>query len=127
MAIDIETVKLKVSETNKRILEVGAVIIAITSIAGGYSFYLNNIWKPKIVVKSVDFSNGNAELSVKNIFGLSKTINIYGNANFNVGGDWGVRFGSSSLNNTNIYDRLELTKKDMVVEYLESQGSVIKS
>lgn len=125
--VDIENVKIKISKVNQRLIEIGAVVLAITSIAGGYSFYLNNIWKPKVIVKSVDFANGLAEIDVKNIFGISKGVTIYGNANFNVGGDWGIRFGSSSLNNTNIYDRLELTKKEMVVEYLESQGTAIKS
>jgi hypothetical protein len=123
----IEDVKLKFSEGTKRLVEIGAVVVAITSIAGGYSFYVNNIWKPIVKVNSVDFANGVAEITVTKMFGITSIVTIYGNANFNVGGDWAIRFGSSSLNNSNVYDRLELTKKDMVVEYLESAGTAIKS
>jgi hypothetical protein len=123
----IENVKFKISEANKRLIEIGAIAVAITSIAGGYSFYVNNFWKPKVTVLSVDFSNGLAKVQVVKMFGITSTIDIYGNANFNVGGDWAIRFGSSSINGgNNIYDRLELTKKDMVIEYLESPGSAIK-
>jgi hypothetical protein len=123
----IENVKIKISEANKRLIEIGAIAVAITSIAGGYSFYVNNFWKPKVTVLSVDFANGLAKVQVVKMFGITSTIDIYGNANFNVGGDWAIRFGSSSINGgNNIYDRLELTKKDMVIEYLESPGSAIK-
>jgi hypothetical protein len=125
--VDIENVKLKLNTGTKRLIEIGAVVVAITSIAGAYSFYVNNIWKPVVKVNSVDFASGIAEITLTKMFGIKKVISIYGNANFNVGGDWGIRFGSSSLNNTSIYDRLELTKKDMVVEYLESAGTAIKS
>jgi hypothetical protein len=124
----IEDVKVKISKVNQHIIEIGAIVLAITSIAGGYSFYINNIWKPVVTVKSVDFGNGIAEIDVKKMFGITKNnVTIYGNANFNVGGDWGIRFGSSSKNNSILYDRLELTKKDMVVEYLQSSGTAIKS
>ena len=124
----IEDVKVKISKVNQHLIEIGAVVLAITSIAGGYSFYINNIWKPVVTVKSVDFGNGVAEIDVKKMFGITKNnVTIYGNANFNVGGDWGIRFGSSSKNNSFLYDRLELTKKDMVVEYLQSSGAAIKS
>ena len=123
----IENVKIKLSEANKRIIEIGAIAVAITSIAGGYSFYLNNVWKPKVTVVSVDFANGLAQVKVTKMFGITSTIDIYGNANFNVGGDWAIRFGSSSINGSaSIYDRLELTKKDMVIEYLESPGTAIR-
>jgi hypothetical protein len=127
MAVDIETVKLRVSATNRRLIEIGAVVVAVTSIASGYSFYLNNFWKPKVTVLSVDFANGTAQIQVTKMFGVTSTIDIYGNANFNVGGDWAIRFGSSEVNGQLIYNRLELTKKDMVVEYLQSAGSAIKS
>jgi hypothetical protein len=123
----IEDVKVRISKVNQQLIEIGAIILAITSIAGGYSFYLNNVWKPVVTVKSVDFGNGVAEIDVKKMFGVKNNVTIYGNANFNVGGDWGIRFGSSAKNNSILYDRLELTKKDMVVEYLQSSGTAIKS
>lgn len=122
MAVNIETVKLKVSETNKRILEIGGVVIAITGIAGGWSWYLNHFWKPVVVVQQVDFKNGNAKIKVG-----TKEYDIYGNANFSISnfGDWGVRFGTSEINGDMLYDRLELTKNNLVVEYLQAQGNAI--
>jgi hypothetical protein len=122
MAVNIETVKLKVSEGNKRLLEIAGVIIAITSIAGGWSWYLNNLWRPKVIVQQVDFKNGNAKIKVG-----TKEYQIYGNANFSISkfGDWGVRFGTSEIDGNMVYDRLELTKNYLVVEYLQSQGSAI--
>ena len=127
MAVDIENVKLKISATNRRLIEIGAVVVAITSIASGYSFYLNNFWKPTVTVLSVDFANGTAQIKVTKMFGITTTIDIYGNANFNVGGDWAIRFGSSDIGGQKTYNRLELTKKDMVVEYLQSAGTAITS
>lgn len=122
MAVNIETVKLKVSETNKRLLEIGAVVIAITGIAGGWSWYLNHFWKPVVIVQSVDFKNGNAKIKVG-----SKDYEIYGNANFSISnfGDWGVRFGTSEIDGNMLYDRLELTKNNLVVEYLQAKGSAL--
>jgi hypothetical protein len=122
MAVDIETVKLKVSEGNKRLLEIAGIIIAITSIAGGWSWYLNNLWQPKVIVQEVDFKNGNAKINVG-----AKEYEIFGNANFSISkfGDWGVRFGTSEIEGNMVYDRLELTKNNLVQEYLKAQGSAI--
>lgn len=122
MAVNIETVKLKVSEGNKRLLEIGGIAIAITGIAGGWSWYLNHFWKPVVVVQQVDFKNGSAKIKIG-----TKEFDIYGNANFSVSnfGDWGVRFGTSEIGGNILYDRLELTKNNLVVEYLSAQGSVI--
>ena len=122
MAVNIETVKLKVSEGNKRLLEIGGIAIAITGIAGIWSWYLNNLWRPKVIVQQVDFKNGNAKIKVG-----TKEYEIYGNANFSISkfGDWGVRFGTSEIEGNMVYDRLELTKNYLVVEYLQSQGSAI--
>jgi hypothetical protein len=127
MAVDINEVKTKLSETNKTFLNIAGVIIAITGVAGGYSWYLNHFWRPKVVVEQVDFKNATAKVSVKTIFG-SKPFDIYGNANFSISqfGDWGVRFGTSNLEGAdNVYNRLELTKNSLVVEYLEAKGSVL--
>ena len=122
MAVDIETVKLKVSEGNKRLLEIAGIIIAITSIAGGWSWYLNNLWQPKVIVQEVDFKNGNAKIKVGR-----QEYEIFGNANFSISkfGDWGVRFGTSEIEGNMVYDRLELTKNNLVQEYLKAQGSAI--
>ena len=127
MAVDIESVKVQISKTNKAFLNIAGVVIAITGVAGGFSWYLNHFWKPKVVVESVDFKNATAKISVKNLVG-SKPFDIYGNANFSISqfGDWGVRFGTSDIEGAgNVYNRLELTKNNLVIEYLEAKGSVL--
>jgi small basic protein len=127
MAVDIESVKVQISKTNKAFLNIAGVVIAITGVAGGFSWYLNHFWKPKVVVESVDFKNATAKISVNNLVG-SKPFDIYGNANFSISqfGDWGVRFGTSDIEGAgNVYNRLELTKNNLVIEYLEAKGSVL--
>ena len=108
--VDVKTVKVKLSEGNATLLKIAAVVGAITVIAGGYNFYLSNFWKPSVVVDSVDFERGIASLTVG-----KKKVDIYGDALFQVGGDWGIKFGQTNGR----YDSLQLTKKNMVVEYLK--------
>ena len=107
--------KAYLSKTSDVLIKGAAIIGAITVIAGAYSFYLNNIWKPKVTIAEVDFEKGTAKVTV-----ADKTYDIFGDATFLINnfGDWGIRFGTSKLNPTK-YDRLELTKKGMVVEYLK--------
>lgn len=112
--VNIESVKVKLSKTNETIIKVAAIVGAITVIAGGYSFYLNNLWKPKVEVLVVDFNQALAKIKLNN-----KTIDIFGDANFWIGGDWSIRLGNSKVNGQLIYDRIELLKKNMVVEYLK--------
>lgn len=111
--VSFDKVRLKsgLGKTNQRILQIAAVVGAITVIAGGYSFFLNNIWKPKVSVVSVDFTKGIAKVRV----GGSKIIDIYGDAVFSIGGDWGIQLGKTN----NVYDSIDLIKKGMVVEYLK--------
>ena len=109
-----ENLKINLSKTSDRILKVAAVVGAITVIAGGYTWYLNNIWKPKVEVLSVDFTNGVAEIKYDD-----KIIDLEGDAIYWINADWGVRFGSIIINGKIQYDRVELLKKGMVVEYLK--------
>lgn len=109
-----DNIKIKLSKTNDFIIKAAAIIGAITIIAGGYTWYLNNIWKPHIEVLSVDFENGIAQLKHgKDI------IDLDGDAIYLIDADWGVGFGSIVENGQSRYDRLELLKKGMVVEYLK--------
>lgn len=103
-----------VSKTSDVIIKIAAIVGAATVIAGAYTYYLNNIWKPTVEIVSVDFEKGIAVVKVG-----EKEVFVYGDATFliNTFGDWGIRFGSSRGNN--YYDRLELTKRGMVVEYLK--------
>jgi hypothetical protein len=102
--------KLRLARTTDVVIKIAAIVGAITVIAGGYSFYINNIWKPNVEIIMVDFNIGVAEIKFHN-----KSIFIYGDATFNLGGDWGIRFGV----NNGKYESVELTKKGMVVEYLK--------
>ena len=103
-----------VSKTSDVIIKIAAIVGAATILASAYAYYLNNIWKPDVEVVSVDFEKGVALVKIRD-----KEIYVYGDATFliNTIGDWGIRFGSSRGNN--YYDRLELTKRGMVVEYLK--------
>lgn len=113
--ISSESVKVGFSKTTNNIVRVAAFVGAITIIAGGYTWYLNNVWKPHIEVISVDFENGKAQLKHR-----SKLIELEGDAVYWINADWGLRLGVLiNDNGTPSYDRVDLLKKGMVVEYLK--------
>ena len=105
--------QVELTKASNRFIKIASVVGAITIIAGGYTWYLNNIWKPKISVKFVDFVNGVATLDHS-----GKEIDLEGDAVYWINADWGVRFGTIYKEGKNNYDRIELLKKGMVVEYL---------
>ena len=109
-----EEIRGRISTTTQIIIKVAAVVGGITVIAGGYTFYLNNFWKPNIEIVSVDFTKGTAEFKYK-----GKIYNLDGDATYLLGGDWGLRFGTKMQDGVLKYDRIELLKKFMVVEYLK--------
>lgn len=119
MSINLQTAKIHFGKGTETLLKAAAVVAGITAIAGGYSFYLNNFWKPKVEVLSVDFPQGIAKVKIGNVG--NKVIDIYGDAAFSVSNnaDWAIKFGTSYVDNKPIYDRLELVKKMVVVEYLK--------
>ena len=121
MAVNLETVKISLGKGSETLIKIAAVIAAVTAIAGAYSFYLNNFWQPKVEVLSVDFSQGIAKVKVGN-----DILDIYGDAAFAVSNnaDWAIKFGTSKIDGVSIYDRLELIKKLVVVEYLPSPKKV---
>ena len=107
-----DKISLQFSKTNEVIIKIAAAIGAVTVILGGYSFYINNFWTPKVEIISVDFKSGIAQVKHR-----KKVIDIYGDATFQISksGDWGIKFGSNKGN----YESLQLVKKGMVVEYLK--------
>jgi len=109
-----ESIKGRISATTQLIIKVAAVVGGITVIAGGYSFYLNNFWKPTIEIVSVDFKKGFAEFKYR-----GEIYTLDGDATYLLGGDWGLRFGTINKDGVMQYDRIELLKKFMVVEYLK--------
>jgi hypothetical protein len=112
--LDVQNVKVRLTKTNEIIIKAAAIIGAITVIAGGYTFYLNNIWKPKVEVVSVDFKQGILEFKFQ-----GKTVQVFGDSNYYLAGDWSIQLGSTNLSGENNYDRIQLLKKGMVVEYLK--------
>jgi len=109
----IESGRSYFSKTSDVIIKVAAIVGAVTILAGAYSYYINNIWIPKVEILDVDFSKAFAKVKIG-----TREIYIYGDATFmlNTFGDWGIKFGSSKSSNT--YDRLELTNIWQMVKYL---------
>jgi hypothetical protein len=112
----VDNVRLKLSRTSDVFLKTAAIIAGITALAGGYAFFLNYVWKPKVEVISADFNTGKATIKVGNLF--VKIIDISGDTIYQLSGDWGVRFGSVLQGGKTAYNRIELVRKGMVVEYL---------
>jgi hypothetical protein len=112
----VDNVRLKLSRTSDVFLKTAAIIAGITALAGGYAFFLNYVWKPKVEVISADFDTGKATIRVGNLF--VKIIDISGDTIYQLSGDWGVRFGSVLQGSKLAYNRIELVRKGMVVEYL---------
>lgn len=101
---------------SKLVLKVVAVATIITALAGAYYFFVNNVWKPKLKVLSVDFTNGFATIEMP----FGKKVDIYGDAQFLVGGDWGVKFGTINKGGKVSYENLQLLKRNLVEEYLDT-------
>jgi hypothetical protein len=101
---------------SKLVLKVVAVATVITALAGAYYFFVNNVWKPKVKVLSVDFDNGFATVEMP----FGRKVDIYGDSQFLIGGDWGVKFGTVNKAGKTSYENLQLLKKGLVEEYLDT-------
>jgi hypothetical protein len=98
------------------VLKVVAVATVITALAGAYYFFVNNVWKPRVKVLSVDFLNGFATVEMP----FGRKVDIYGDSQFIIGGDWGVKFGTVNKSGKTSYENLQLLKRNMVEEYLDT-------
>jgi hypothetical protein len=81
--------KFDISQGEEVLLKVAAISAAVVGIATAFSFYKNNVWHPKIIVQSVDFNKGVAELLINN-----KPFILRGDSSYLIGYDWGIKFGS---------------------------------
>lgn len=106
---------MSLEKENKIVLKVVAFATVITALAGAYFFLVNNAWKPKIIVLEADLDNGFATLKAP----FGKVIKMYGNSEFLVIGDWGVKFGTIMKNGQQSYENIQLLRKGLVVEYLD--------
>jgi len=100
------------NQTN-RFIRVAALIGGMMALAGAYTWYLNYIWKPKVIVKDVDYEKGTASIILNDT-----EVTVIGDNPFSAGGNWAVRLGSNRIDGKLIFDRLELTKFGNVVEYI---------
>lgn len=112
----VDDVRLKLTRTTDIFLKTAAIIAGVTALAGGYAFVLNYVWKPKVEVISADYDTGKATIRVGSLF--IKIIDISGDTIYQLSGDWGVRFGSVLQGGKTVYNRIELVRKGMVVQYL---------
>lgn len=95
------------SKTTSKVFKVAAVIGAITVIAGGYNFYMHNIWIPKVEVLDIDKVDG-----VVVVKAGSKVIELYGTDVFLIKLNWGIRLVDANLSAENI--TIELLKNGMI-------------
>ena len=99
-----------------RLLQVATIVGAIVALAGGYTWFKNNFWRPKVSVLNVDYTKGIATLSIN-----GKESTLIGDSSFSAGADWAVRFGANTLDKQTFYDRIELTKYGNVVDYINER------
>jgi len=112
--------KFDISKGEEILLKVASVGAALLGIVAVYSFYKNNIWKPKVNVKKVDFSNGIAELEVN-----GKPFILRGDSSYLIAFDWGIKFGYTvKSNGQRVYDRIEILKRNMVQKVVREAGEV---
>jgi|APGre2960657505_1045072.scaffolds.fasta_scaffold126617_2 hypothetical protein len=111
-----EKIKINLSKGTDIIIKIAGIVVAITALGAGYNFVLNYLWKPKIEILDVNYIEGTATIRVKSLF--SQTISINGENIYQIAGEWGIRFGTILNNGELKYNRLELVRKDMVVEYI---------
>jgi hypothetical protein len=112
--------KFDISRGEEILLKVASVGAALLGIVAVYSFYKNNIWKPKVNVKKVDFPNGIAELEVN-----GKPFILRGDSSYLIAFDWGIKFGYTvKSNGQRVYDRIEILKRNMVQKVVREAGEV---
>jgi|APGre2960657373_1045057.scaffolds.fasta_scaffold00554_16 hypothetical protein len=107
-------VKSTFGKTSSFFLKLAAISTAALAVVNVYSFYRNNIWHPKVVINSIDYANGVANLTIN-----GKRFVLRGDSLFLIDFDWGIKFGFTFLpDGKRMYDRIEITKRGMVHEVL---------
>jgi hypothetical protein len=110
--MEMTPLKSTFSTTSAVFLRIAAISTAALAFVGLYTFYRNNLWHPKVVINSVDYANGVANLTIN-----GKEVILRGDSTFLIDYDWGIKFGYTYLpDGKRIYDRIEVTKRGMVHE-----------
>lgn len=111
-----DVIKVNLSTGTDVLLKAAAIAAAIVSLGAGYTFFMSNIYKPNVEVLEVDFGIGKARVKITGI--TTQIIEIDGETTYQIIGDWGIRLASSIIGGESKYNRIELVRKNMVVEYL---------
>ena len=112
--------KFDISKGEEILLKFASVGAALLGVVAVYSFYKNNIWKPKVNVKTVDFKNGIAELEVN-----GKPFILRGDSSYLIAFDWGIKLGTTfKPNGVRTYDRIEILKRNLVQKVVREAGEV---
>lgn len=98
------------SKGEELLLKAAAIGAAVMGLVSVYNFYKNNIWHPKIEVKSIDYKNGVANLVIN-----GKPFILRGDSSYLINNDWGIKFGfTQKASGARLYDRIEVLKRNMV-------------
>lgn len=95
------------SKQTKTIINIASIVGAILVIVGVHTFYINNIWKPKIKVLEVNYGRPYAKVQING----SKIIELWGNDIVAIRAGWGVKVGSEN-------EKIEIVRNGQVIEYI---------
>ena len=117
--MEIAPIKTTFSKTSAVFLRIAAISTAALAFIGLYTFYRNNLWHPKVVINSIDYKNGVANLTIN-----GKEFILRGDSTFLIDYDWGIKFGYTFMpDGKRIYDRIEVTKRGMTHEVVRQTDS----
>ena len=120
--MEITPLKSTFSRTSAVFLKIAAISTAALAFVGLYTFYRNNLWHPKVIINSVDYVNGVANLTIN-----GKEVVLRGDSTFLIDYDWGIKFGYTYLpDGKRVYDRIEVTKRGMTNEVVRQTDSPSK-
>lgn len=112
--------KFDISKGEEILLKAASLGAAILGLLAVYGFYKNNLWKPEIKVKSVDYPNTVAELEIN-----GKPFVLRGESPYLISYDWGIKFGfSPKPDGRRIADRIEVLKRTFVKDVLRNVNEV---
>jgi len=109
--------QIELTKGKNLLLRTAAIAAAIVTLGAAYTFFVNYIYVPKVEVLEVDFNKGTAKIQIKGL--VNRIINIQGETLYQISGDWGVRLASTVVEGRGAYNRIELVRRGMVVEYLK--------
>lgn len=110
--------KFDISRGEEILLKTASISAALLGVFAAWGFYKNNLWKPKVLVKKVDFPNAYAELLINN-----RPFILRGDSSYLISYDWGVKFGfTPKADGRRVADRIEVLKKNMVKSVLRTEG-----